>query len=240
MNFEIYNDDCLNVLKSLDNECIDCIIVDLPYCNVVKDKWDNFWDNEVEYLKWIESNVIEYERILKPNKNIFLFTGRQYNRKIACILDKYFIEKRIIIWARKRAFNNTRGMALSSGYEPICFYSKGNNSTFNNIKIQINSNRKEYKSGILKNGVSLSDVWTDIPALPHNSKEKVDHSTQKPVRLLERIIMLGSNEGDLILDSCAGSGTTGVACMNTNRNCILIEKEEKYCNIITDRLNKNK
>ena len=52
--------------------------------------------------------------------------------------------------------------------------------------------------------------------------------------------MLGSNEGDLILDSCAGSGTTGVACMNTNRNCILIEKEEKYCNIITDRLNKNK
>ena len=234
--YKIYNDDCLNALKNIDDGSIDCIIVDLPYFNVVKDSWDNCWNNETEYLNWIEKNIIEYKRVLKNNSNIFLFTGRQYNRKIACILDKYFIEKRIIIWARKRLFNNTRGKALASGYEPICFYSKGKNPPFNNIKIKIDSKRKEYNSGILKNGISLSDVWCDIPSLPHNSKEKVDHSTQKPVKLIERIIMIGSNEGDLILDSCAGSGTTGVACMNTNRRCVLIEKEEKYCEIIKNRL----
>lgn len=234
--YKIYHDDCLNALKDVDNESVDCIIVDLPYFNVIKDSWDNAWNNEKEYLNWVEKNIIEYERVLKNNSNIFLFTGRQYNRKIACILDKYFIEKRIIIWARKRLFNNTRGKALASGYEPICFYSKGKNPPFNNIKIKIDSKRKEYNSGILKNGISLSDVWCDIPALPHNSREKVNHPTQKPVKLIERIIMLGSNEGDLILDSCAGSGTTGVACMNTNRRCILIEKEEKYCEIIKNRL----
>lgn len=234
--YKIYHDDCLNALKDVDNESVDCIIVDLPYFNVIKDSWDNAWNNEKEYLNWVEKNIIEYKRVLKNNSNIFLFTGRQYNRKIACILDKYFIEKRIIIWARKRLFNNTRGKALASGYEPICFYSKGKNPPFNNIKIKIDSKRKEYNSGILKNGISLSDVWCDIPALPHNSREKVNHPTQKPVKLIERIIMIGSNEGDLILDSCAGSGTTGVACMNTNRRCILIEKEEKYCEIIKNRL----
>ena len=234
--YKIYNDDCLNALKDVDNESVDCIIVDLPYFNVIKYSWDNAWNNEKEYLNWVEKNIIEYERVLKNNSNIFLFTGRQYNRKIACILDKYFIEKRIIIWSRKRLFNNTRGKTLASGYEPICYYSKGKNAPFNNIKIKINSKRKEYNSGILKNGISLSDVWCDIPALPHNSREKVNHPTQKPVKLIERIIMLGSNGGDLILDSCAGSGTTGVACMNLNRRCILIEKDEKYCEIIKNRL----
>ena len=234
--YKIYHDDCLNALKDVDNESVDCIIVDLPYFNVIKYSWDNAWNNEKEYLNWVEKNIIEYERVLKNNSNIFLFTGRQYNRKIACILDKYFIEKRIIIWSRKRLFNNTRGKTLASGYEPICFYSKGKNAPFNNIKIKIDSKRKEYNSGILKNGISLSDVWCDIPALPHNSREKVNHPTQKPVKLIERIIMLGSNGGDLILDSCAGSGTTGVACMNLNRRCILIEKDEKYCEIIKNRL----
>ena len=153
------------------------------------------------------------------------------------LYENEFEENRTIIWARKRGFNNTRGKALASGYEPILFWSNGKSNTFNNIKIKVDRNRPEYKTGILKDCITLSDVWTDIPALPHNAKEKVDHPTQKPIKLMERIVSLFTNEGDTILDFCMGSGSTGVACKNLNRNFIGIEKDLNYFNISKERLN---
>ena len=237
----IYNCDCLdatNGVISLDEDSVDCIICDLPYFKVVDDDFDNQWLNEEEYLAWIEMLVMRFDNVLKPGGNLFLFTSRQLNRKICNILDRFgFEEKRIIIWARKRGFNNTRGHALASGYEPIAYYVKpGGESTFNNIKIKPDSNRKEYTNGILKDGVCLSDVWTDIPALPHNSKEKTEHPTQKPIKLIERIIEIGTNKGDLVLDCCIGSGTTAVACINTNRDYIGFEKDSNYYQIAKIRV----
>jgi len=240
MNIEInkvYLGDCLEIMKYIPNKFIDHIICDLPFYKIVKDEWDNQWKTENEYINWCNKIIIEYKRIIKDNGNIFLFTGRQYNRKIATILDKYFNEKRIIIWARKRNFNNTRGKALASGYEPICYYCNGENGIFNNIKIKINSKRKEYVDGFLKDGITLSDVWNDISAIPHNSKEKLDHSTQKPLKLIERIVEIGTNTNDLILDNCCGSGTLGEACINLKRNFIMIDKEEKSYNISFNRIN---
>ena len=170
---------------------------------------------------------------------LLIFTGRQYNRKICNELDKTFYEKRIIIWARKRAFNNTRGKALASGYEPICYYTKDEkNYTFNNIKIKVDSKRPEYTTGYLKDGITLSDVWSDIPALPHNSKEKVNHPTQKPIKLMERCVEMITNEGDTVLDFCMGSGSTGVACKNLNRNFIGIELNKEYFEIAKERIEK--
>jgi site-specific DNA-methyltransferase (adenine-specific) len=226
--------DCLKELKKISNKSVNSIVCDFPYYQVVKNDWDNQWDCKEEYLGWCSNIIKEYKRILKDKGNIFLFTGREYNRYISIILDMFFIEKRIIIWKRKRNFNNTRGKCLASGYEPICYYSNDKNSIFNNIKIKSNCNRKEYVEGILKDGITLDDVW-DIPSLPHNSKEKVDHPAQKPLKLLERILLMGSNEGDIILDNCMGSGSTGIACYNLNRNFIGIEINEKYFNIAKKR-----
>jgi DNA modification methylase len=234
---KIYNEDCLEGVKKIDGESIDCIICDLPYFGVVEADFDNQWKDENDYLQWVEKLVVEYVRVLKPGGNIFLFTSRQMNRKICNILDKYLIEKRIIIWARKRGFNNTRGRALASGYEPIAYYSKrGAESTFNNIKIKPNSKRKEYTEGMLKDGVSLSDVWTDIPALPHNSKEKTNHPTQKPISLMERIVSISTNEGDIVLDGCMGSGSTGVACLNLGRDFIGFEIDKGFYDIAKERI----
>lgn len=241
MNYPtIYNEDCMTGMQRLSDKSIDMICCDLPYFKVVKDDFDNQWDSEEEYLQWLDQMFMQYKRILKDNGNIFLFTSRQLNRKVCNLLDKHFNEQRIIIWARKRGFNNTRGKALASGYEPICFYRNGDKGTFNTIKIKPNVKRPEYDTGILKDGITLSDVWDDIPALPHNAKEKVDHPTQKPIALIERILLIGSNEGDVILDNCMGSGTTGVACMNTNRNFIGFELDKTYFDIANERINKNK
>lgn len=150
--------------------------------------------------------------------------------------DTGFEENRTIIWARKRGFNNTRDRALSSGYEPILFWSKGKSKTFNNIKIKVDTKRTEYVDGYLKDGINLSDVWTDISALPHNAKERVKHPTQKPLKLMERIVTVFTNEGDVVLDFCMGSGTTGVACQSLQRDFIGVENNRDYFEIARQRL----
>ena len=231
---------CLDKLKELEDNSVDHIIADWPFFGVVKEDWDNQWKDLDEYLVWARQVIVEYKRVIKESGNLAIFTGRQYNRHISQILDEYFTEKRIIIWSRKRAFNSSRGNALASGYEPICYYTNGDKGVFNTIKIKPNTTRKEYTEGILKDGISLSDVWDDISALPHNSKERLDHPTQKPYKLIERLVLILSNEGDTILDNFAGSGTLGEVCINTNRKCILIEKEKVYFDLIKNRLDKYK
>lgn len=237
-NIELHNGDCLEVMDTLIQQGVkvDAIITDIPYFQVVNDKWDNQWKDIDDYLKWCNNCFDRCSKILKEDGSLLIFTGRQYNRKICNELDKLFEEKRIIIWARKRAFNNTRGKALASGYEPICYYTKGENPIFNNIKIKIDSKRPEYTTGYLKDGITLSDVWSDIPALPHNAKEKVNHPTQKPIKLMERCVELVSNENNTVLDFTMGSGSTGVACKNLNRNFIGIELDENYFNIAKERI----
>lgn len=240
MENKILHGNSLNLLKDLDDNSVDMILTDLPYFDVVNDDWDNQWKTENDYFNWLEKLIQEYNRVLNDNSNIFLFSGRQYNRHLNLILDKYFIEKRIIIWARKRMYNSARGNALSSGYEPISFYSKGDNPIFNKIKVLPTREdlRKRYeKHPYLKDGITLSDVWDDISALPYNSKEKLNHSSQKPLKLIERIIKLGSNKNDVILDSCAGVLTTAKACENLNRKYICIEINDKYIRIGKSKLN---
>tara|TARA_R110000772_G_scaffold81439_2_gene173239 strand:+ start:26648 stop:27391 length:744 start_codon:yes stop_codon:yes gene_type:complete len=222
--------DCIELMKNIPDQSIDLVCTDLPYFKVVDNKWDNEWDNNEDYLSWVEDNIKEVKRIIKPNGSIFLFTSRQLNKNIGISMDEYFIEQRVIIWKRKRNMSNTRGRAMNSGYEPILYYSNSESPTYNNIKVPPEKHlqkRKEYISGHLKDGVAISDVW-DISALPHNSKEKVDHPTQKPIKLIERIILMASNENDTVLDFTMGSGTTGIACMNTNRKFIGIELNEDY------------
>ena len=105
----IYQGDCVNIMNKLiqDGIKVDAVIADLPYFQVVEDDWDNQWKSVEDYLTWVEYVIITFNKLLKENASIMLFTGRQYNRQIACILDKYFIEQRIIIWARKRNINTT-------------------------------------------------------------------------------------------------------------------------------------
>ena len=233
---ELILGDCIDEMAKMEANSIDAIVYDLPYFKVVKDEFDNQWGTEQDYLEWIRSIIVQYERILKPNGNLFLFTSRQYNRHVCMMLDEFFTEKRIIIWCRKRSFNSTRGRALASGYEPIAYYCKGDGGIFNNLKVKPLTSRREYTEGALRDGITLSDVWADIPALPHNSKEKVAHPTQKPLALMERIILLGTNEGDTVLDNCMGSGSTGVACVNLNRNFIGIESDGEYFRIAKKRI----
>jgi len=100
-----------------------------------------------------------------------------------------------------------------------------------------NLKNKDYKISEYKR---FTNVWTDISENSFDWRNKPKHFTPKPIELIERIIKLHTKENDLVLDCFAGSGTTGIACKRLNRNFILIEKEKEYCDIMQERLEKEK
>ena len=228
LQYKIIHDDCIDVLQQLPDKSIDCIITDPPYeINYQNNPWDKFFD--------LERALKECSRIIKDNGNIIIFQGWSNVCKTKMMMDKYWKIQNWIIWDRikgrgaKYNFTSTR--------EYILWYCNGNNPTFNKTY----SNIKKKTGGLgLKNGQenrSLSNVWYDISPIVPWSKERVNHPTQKPVQLMERIVKIFSNESDTILDFCMGSGSTGVACKNLNRYFIGIEVREDYYKIAKERIN---
>lgn len=228
-NIELYQGDCLEIMKEMPDQSIDCIITDPPY-NIKQAKWDNEFP--------IGLAIGQCARLIKPNGNIILFQGWSNvintiwlieHSRTNWILQDWIIYDRIKGRGGKKHLVSTR--------EDILWYSNGKGYTFKKIPSTI----KKKTSGLgLKNGCefrALSNVWTDISPIVPWSKERVKHPTQKPVQLMERCIQLWSNEGDTILDFTMGSGSTGVACKNLNRNFIGIELDEHYFNIAKERIN---
>jgi len=219
---------CFDHLSEIGDDSIDLISIDPPY-EILFENLE--WDKKV--LNW-KNLTDEFYRILKPNGNLIVFQGWSNVSETKSALEKKFNLKNWIIWDRiKGRGANTN---VVSTREDILWLTKSNNYTYNKIY----SNIKKKTGGLgQKNGQdfrALSNVWTDISPIVPWSKERVKHPTQKPIQLMERIITIFSNENDLVLDCFAGSGSTGVAAKNLNRNFIMIEKDENYHKIILERL----
>lgn len=218
------------------------------------------WKDDNEYANFLFVRLLEFHRILKENGSIFVHCDINANHIVRLLLDSVFGIKNFqseIIWTYKRWSNAKNG--LLRNHQNIYFYSKSRNFTFNfiyqdyspttNID-QILQQRKrdsfgksvyarDDKGEIImsesKKGVPLSDVW-DIPYLNPKARERVHYPTQKPVALLERIIQIASNEGDLILDPFCGSGTTLLAAKFNNRHFIGIDTSQEAVRITKERL----
>ena len=149
-------------------------------------------------------------------------------------MDRFFNCEDWIVYDRIKGRGGKKH--LVSTREDILWYSNGANYTFNKIPSTI----KKKTGGLgLKNGCefrALSNVWTDISPIVPWSPERVGHPTQKPIQLMERCIKLWTNENDTVLDFTMGSGSTGVACKNLNRNFIGIENNKEYFEIAERRL----
>jgi site-specific DNA-methyltransferase (adenine-specific) len=223
---KIIHADCMDILKQLPDKCVDCIITDPPYgINYENNDWDkNFNIKEVMEL---------CTQKIKDNGNIIIFQGWSNVCETKQIMDKYWNIQNWIIWDRIKG----RGALynFTSTREDILWYCNGNKPTFNKIY----SNIKKMPSGFRKNkqdNRSLSNVWYDISPIVAWGKEKIKHPTQKPIKLIERLVKIFSNENDLILDCFSGSGTTAVACHNLKRRFICIEKDEDYYKASVERL----
>lgn len=240
MSGQLFYGDSIEIMKSFDANSIDMVLCDLPY-GTTKCKWDIVIPfNEL----WSE-----YDRITKSNAVIVLFASQPFTTDLIQSNRKDF--RYSLVWNK----NVPTGMS-SAKYRPmkyhedICIFYK-NTSTYNPImknRVGIgkdcynydhycgDSNHVSYEKIKKKYDPDFVQPSTvlDFKVVP-NRKGKL-HPTQKPVELFEYLIRTYSNENEIVLDNCAGSGTTGVACINTNRNFILIEKELEFCEIIEKRL----
>lgn len=199
------------------------------------------WNSMEEYLLFMEERLIECKRTLKDTGSIFVHCDRNASHYLKVLLDKIFGMKNFqseIIWTYKRWSNSKKG--LLNNHQVILFYSKTDRFKFNRIyteysettnidqilqeRVRDKEGKAKYKTdengnvviGKSKKGVPLSDVWK-IPYLNPKAKERVGYPTQKPVILLEQIIKLVTDEGDIVVDPFAGSGTTLVAAKILNR-----------------------
>lgn len=238
---QLYNADCLDIMTTLADNSIDLILCDLPY-NITSMSWDCL----IPFDKLWE----QYERIIKPNGNIILFSSGMFTIDLINSNRKHFDYK--LIWKK----NVPTGMSSAKYrpmkyYEEICKFSMGKGTYNPQMKPRVGEKKECYKydhycgesnhvnyEKVKKrydpDFVQPSDVL-EFNVVP-NRKGKL-HPTQKPVELCEWLIKTYSNEGDTVLDNCMGSGTTGIAAMNTNRDFIGIEMNKDYFEIAKERLN---
>lgn len=225
--------DCLELMKKIPDKSIDMILCDLPY-GTTKNKWDNVIDLE---LLWKQ-----YNRIIKDNGCIALFSQMPFSASLVMSNYKYFRYE--WIWEKSKGTGhlNAKKMPLKAHENILIFYKK-----LPIYNVQMRKGFKSYKciSGVgSKNYGKQKRVFTDsdgerypldIINFGYDSKYKL-HPTQKPVALLEYLIKTYTNEKDIVLDNCMGSGSTGVACINTNRKFVGIEKDTKYYKIAKRRI----
>jgi site-specific DNA-methyltransferase (adenine-specific) len=240
---EILLGDCLELMKDIPNGSIDMILADLPY-GVTSCKWDAVIPFEPLWG--------EYERIIKKDGAIVLTSVQPFTSALVMSNPKLFK----YTWVFKKSLPVGHGYAKfrpMSNHEDICVFGKGKtvyNPQFTpRYKPRVYTRKKASLSG--SSSMTSHDGKTRVlngkyPVTVQEFNTSVQkgklHPTQKPIALFEYLIKTYTNEGELVLDNTAGSGTTAIACLNTNRQFIVMEKEQKYYDIILKRVgdfNKN-
>lgn len=226
-------------MKNIEDKSIDMILCDLPYGVTARNKWDTV----IPFDKLWE----QYDRIIKTNGVIVLFGSGMFTAELMMSNKKMW--KYNIIWEKTQPTGhlNAKRMPLRN-HEDICVFYKSQ-PTYNPQKTtghvrkvskaehKINSKQT---TNYGEHGLTTYDSTERYPksvwVFPKDIQKSALHPTQKPIALIEELIKTYTNEEDLVLDNCMGSGTTAVGCINTNRNYIGFELDNTYYEIATERI----
>lgn len=243
---DIIQGDCLDLLKKMPENSVDVTFADPPFN--LKKGYNSYKDRLKiqEYLDWCEQWITEMVRITKPTGSIFLHNIPKWLTFYCEVLNKQADFKHWISWDAPTA---PMGKSLQPNHYGILFYAKDSKQLkFHEIRYPHKRTRKENilakdyggkKFMLHPFGPLVSDVWTDIHRVKHN-KYRDEHPCQLPIHLLERIILMSSDEGDVILDPFNGTGTTAIAAKRLGRNYIGFELDEKYVEITKNKLEQEK
>lgn len=234
--------DCLELLKTVPDNSIDMTFADPPFN--LKKGYNSYKDRLAlqEYLDWCEQWIIEMVRITKPTGSIYLHNIPKWLTYYTTFLNKQADFKHWISWDAPTA---PMGKTLQPNHYGILFYAKdAKQLKFYEIRYPHKRTRKEHilakdyggKKALLHPfGPLVSDVWTDIHRIKHN-KYRDEHPCQLPIHLLERIILMSTDEDDLVLDPFNGTGTTAIAAKRLGRKYIGFELDNDYVQITKNKL----
>ena len=239
---QILTGDCLNLLKDIPDDFVDMTFADPPFN--LKKGYKTYGDDLLlkEYLEWCEKWILEIVRVTKPSGSIFLHNIPKWLTYYCSLLNQHAEFKHWISWEAPTA---PMGKTLQPSHYGILFYTK------NKKELKFYEVRSPHKRGrkstlLLKDyggkkdklhpfGSLLSDVWTDIHRIKHN-KYRDEHPCQLPIHLLERLILMSTDENNIVLDPFMGTGTTAVAAKRLGRNYIGFELDESYAEATEKKL----
>ena len=242
MNYDLRLGDCLEVMKDIPTGSIDAIITDPPY-GTTRCKWDSVIDLD---LMWEQLN-----RIIKPNGAIVLFAQTPFDKVLGASNLKMM--KYELIWQKTHPTGhlNAKKMPMKAHENILVFYKKPptyNPQKTTGHKRKVSSIKhkqacKDIDSEVYNKGQkpthydSTERYPLSVQVFASDKQKSKLHPTQKPIELMEYLIKTYTNEGEIVLDFTMGSGSTGVAAKNLNRNFIGIEQDQKYFNIAKNRIN---
>jgi len=245
---KLYNEDCLATMKKIPNEYIDLIIADPPYFQIIKNDWDNQWNNQNEYIQWCKKWLQESYRILKPTGSFYLWGGigkhkeHPFIKILSTCEDIGFIFQDWITWKKQKGLGSRKGYMYIR--EEILYFTKSIKDFVVNTPYldEIAKNHGRLKKDQI-NYKRCGNIWVDINEVTVGNlihTERVNHPTQKPLKACDRIVQTSSNENDLIYIPFAGSGSEIESCIKNNRNWLATEIKQEYIDdIIIPRI-KNK
>lgn len=248
--YELHKGDCLELMKDIPNKSVDMILCDLPY-GTTACKWDTIIPFEPLWR--------EYTRIIKNNGAIILFAQQPFTSEL--IHSNLNMFRHNLIWQKDKCANflHAKNQPRKMCEDIVVFSKKGSGFVHNSknkctYNPQLEDRKPRRATNKTKKSKNLRDIRPDNLVLQSGSDFKSDknypsnivyfatehfnrlHPTQKPVKLLEYLIKTYTNEEETVLDNCMGSGSTGVACLNTNRKFIGIELDDKYFDIARNRI----
>ena len=240
--------DTFYALRYIPDNFADLMVVDPPY-NLTKNFGRNVFRQTdlATYKKWLDRWLSKTVRILKPNASIYICSDWQSSLVLPEVAAKYFILRNRISWEREK------GRAASDNWknclEDIWYFTKSEDFTFNLDAVKVQ--RKVLapyrdQSGAPKDWqeadggkmrlTAPSNIWTDITVPFWSMPENTEHPTQKPEKLIAKLILASSNKGDMVFDPFVGSGTTAVVAKKLGRRFLGIERERKYVALALKRL----
>ena len=243
---ELYNDDCIEVMKNLPENYIDMVFCDLPYGTT-----QNSWDSMIAFDKLWEN----YDRIVKENGAIVLTSQQPFTSQLIMSNIKNFRYE--WIWEKNKATGhlNAKRMPMKS-HENICIFYKKlpmynpqktmDHKAYGAVKPNISPSTEQkrnynhhFQPGNDGNTTDRYPRTVQKFSVMNNDDPEKWHPTQKPVELIEYFIKTYSKKNDRVLDNCMGSGSTGIACANLNRKFVGIEIDKEYYDMTKSRLNKS-
>ena len=248
INNRIISQSIEDIIDFLPEKFADLLFIDPPYNLNKKFNRISFKSmSSIEYEEWFESWFSKILKILKDTASVYICGDWKSSQAILSVGMKYLKVRNRITWEREKGRSANRNWKNCS--EDIWFFTKGNKFTFNTEEVKLrrkvlapyrddNGLPKDWKNDGKRNyrDTAPSNIWTDISVPFWSMPENTDHPTQKPEKLLAKIILASSNKNDIIFDPFLGSGTTAVVASKLQRKFIGVEIDEYYCCLALKRL----